>query len=150
MNQHTPIVPGTDPARPIHTDGRAYADTGEAVEIQHYADGRRDPARMHAGRGYDCTICRLPKATTRPAPVHYASRDLWGPWTPVGSVVIDGITVVPGARGLTGRYGAGLLAAYDRDQVNRRVRSVFELAQARRWELAQIQSPAVRDALSLT
>lgn len=158
----------------------------------HYASRPFDRAKMHEGGGATCIICALPWATTWPVPVHYASRDLYGPWTPVGSVVVDGITFVPGSRlsaadtaeiygrvtgarlshatvvrvavdgshqvvdeatwsqELTETYGPGILAAYDRDQVNRRVRSVFELAQARRWELAQIQSPAVRDALSLT
>lgn len=166
----------------------------------HYACRPFDRAKMHDGPARLCIICALPKATTYPVPGEVA-RTAWlrnpGPWTPPGSVVIDGVTIVPGARGLerwrrlaaadtaeiygramgarsshavvehiaadgtrevvdeatwsremTDTYGPGILAAYDRDQV--RVRSVFELAQARRWELAQIQSPAVRDALSLT
>lgn len=78
--------------------------TVTAPGVWHFAGRPHDTAKMHAGRCRDCIICTLPKATTRPVSGQFV-QSAWyltdQPWSPPGSVVINGVTVVPGkSRGL--------------------------------------------------
>lgn len=126
---------------------RATGSVGATVATERSV---HDPLCVHCRhRGYACgrhleTISEakwvgpadeLPRVTEWPAE---APR----PWTPPGSVKVDGITVVPG------RQLAHVIAF--RSNVNQLVADVFHHARERRLELAQIQDPAIRDALSLT
>ncbi len=145
------------PVGSIVVDGITYVP-------RHFAGRPHRRDRMHSGWHRDCIICTLPRATTHPVPcVCHGEPDYSGParpWTPLGSLVVDGITRVPRPY-----WGKGW--AVDWDAVNEaaeseaavpelprsaasKVVTVFEQARDRRHELAQIADPAIREALSLT
>lgn len=59
--QKKPIVPGTDPTRPVTTDGRRYADTGELTEYG-VAQGKTRSRRCEAlaRKGTGTGVCDRP------------------------------------------------------------------------------------------